>query len=348
MLGADYARDNWLVGMALMQSTGNGGYAGEDDDDDGKVEASLWAAVPYASLQASERLRIWGALGYGAGGIGLKTGTGGDIEADISWTMAAMGLRGDVLAPPDEGPALALTSDAVWTRTLSDKARGIESSEAQATRLRFGLEGSYRLALAGGGNSGTESGASLTPKLEVGARHDGGDAETGFGVELGGGIAWNDPVLGLSLDVSGRALIAHGNDELKDRGFAVALAFDPDPATQRGPSLSLRQEFGGQASGGLDALFQPATLEDRTGSEAAGRWSMEAAYGFPAFGGRWTASPHVGLGLATAARDYSLGWRLTPEAASAPDLSFGLKATRRESDTDAPEHTAGVEFTARW
>ena len=75
---------------------------------------------------------------------------------------------------------------------------------------------------------------------------------------------------------------------------------------------------------------------------------MEAAYGFPAFGGRWTGSPHVGLGLATGARDYSLGWRLTPEAATAPDLSFGLKATRRESDTAPAEHTVGVSITARW
>ncbi len=75
---------------------------------------------------------------------------------------------------------------------------------------------------------------------------------------------------------------------------------------------------------------------------------MEAAYGFPAFDGRFTGSPHVGLGLATAARDYTLGWRLAPEVASAPDLSFGLGATRRESDTQVPEHTVGFEIIARW
>ncbi len=121
-----------------------------------------------------------------------------------------------------------------------------------------------------------------------------------------------------------------------------------DPATRRGPSLSLRQEFGGQANGGLDALFQPATLEDRTGSEASSRWAMEAAYGFPAFGGRWTGSPHAGLGLATGARDYSLGWRLTPEGRTAANVSFGLRATRRESGTDDPEHTAGLEVRAAW
>ena len=363
MLGADYARGKWLVGLALAQSAGEGDYRDSDVSPrpdgqtcpegagplcgdavragDGSVEASLTAAIPYAALQASERLKLWGAAGYGTGEVTLKTAMGGSYKADTSWSMAAAGLRGDLLEAPAEGsgPALALTSDALWTRTSSEKTRDLAASESDATRLRLGLEGSYRMALEGGGH--------LTPKLEIGARHDGGDAETGFGVELGGGIAWVDPGLGLSLDVSGRTLIAHGNDDLKDRGYAASLAFDPDPATRRGPSLSLRQEFGGQANGGLDALFQPAALEDRTGGEATSRWAMEAAYGFPAFGGRWTGSPHVGLGLAAAARDYSVGWRLAPET-NAPDLSFGVKASRRETDTDAPEHTVGFEVRARW
>ncbi len=126
------------------------------------------------------------------------------------------------------------------------------------TRLRLGLEGSWRMALRRGG--------SVTPKLETGARHDGGDAETGFGVEVGGGLVWNDPGLGLLLDLSGRTLVAHGSDDLEDRGFAASLAFDPDPATMRGPSLTLRQDWGGEATGGLDRLFTPETLEDRTGA----------------------------------------------------------------------------------
>ena len=361
MLGADYARGDWLVGLALTQSASEGGYAaiGGDDVDpcpgtdavrcdgavragDGKVEASLTAAIPYAALEVSERLKLWGSAGYGSGEVTLKTAPGDTYKADTSWSMAAAGLRGDLLEAPIEGsgPALALTSDALWARTSSDKTRDLAASESDVTRLRLGLEGRYRLALEGDGH--------LTPKLELGARHDGGDAETGFGVELGGGLAWSAPGLGLSLDVSGRTLLAHEDDDLEDRGVSAALAFDPAPATQRGLSLSLRQEFGGQASGGLDALFNPAPLEDRTGSEATSRWTMEAAYGVPAFGGRFTGSPHVGLGLSTGARDYSLGWRLTPEGRAAPDLSLGVKATRRESDTAAPEHTVGVEATMRW
>ena len=53
--------------------------------------------------------------------------------------------------------------------------------------------------------------------------------------------------------------------------------------------------------------------------------------------------------LEIGARDYTLGWRLSPEAsANAPDLSFGAKATRRENDATAPEHTVGFEAILRW
>ena len=310
---------------------------------DGKVEATLTAAVPYAAIQASERMKLWGALGHGTGEVTLRpetSETSRPLSSDISWTMAAMGLRGDVVAPQGSGPALAVTSDALWARTSSDKTHELAASDSDVTRLRLGLEGSWKVALEGNG--------SVTPKLEIGARHDGGDAETGFGVELGGGLAWVDPTLGLSLDLSGRTLVAHGSDDLEDRGFAASLAFDPDPATKRGPSLTLAQDWGGQAKGGLDALFTPETLDRRGGSGAAtARWRAEAAYGFPAFSGRFTGSPHMGLGLVTGARDYSIGWRLTPSK-NAPDVSFGIRATRRESDAAAPEHALGLEINARW
>ena len=131
MLGADYARGNWLLGMALMQSSGEGGYRDTDpgenvcdrddmadldpetkkvvcngavQDGDGEVEASLTAALPYAAIQASERLKLWAPLGYGTGEVTLKPDLGGRaLTADISWTMAAAGLRGDVIAPPAKG-----------------------------------------------------------------------------------------------------------------------------------------------------------------------------------------------------------------------------------------------------
>ena len=179
---------------------------------DGEVEASLTAAIPYAAIQASERLKLWGALGHGTGEVTLKPEIGGRaLTADISWTIAAAGVRNDLvsLSQKGSGLALALTSDALWARTSSDKSHELAASDSDVTRLRLGLEGSWRIATEGRGH--------LTPKFEIGARHDGGDAETGFGVELGGGIAWVDPALGLSLDLSGRTLVAHGSSVQRRR-----------------------------------------------------------------------------------------------------------------------------------
>ena len=47
--------------------------------------------------------------------------------------------------------------------------------------LRLGLEGAWR-------GIGTAGGGTFVPVLEVGLRHDGGDAETGFGIDVGGGL----------------------------------------------------------------------------------------------------------------------------------------------------------------
>ena len=365
MFGADYARGDWLFGMALTQSEGEGAYqdadvaprpegqncpdvaehvcAGAVREGDGDVKASLTAAVPYAALEVSDRLRVWSALGVGAGDVTLEPAMGGALVSDITWTMAAVGTRGDLLGSTgeDEGLSLALVSDALWARTRSDRTNELAASDSDVTRLRLGLEGRWAHPLEGGGR--------FTPKLEAGMRHDGGDAETGFGVELGGGLAWSHPSSGLDLDIEGRTLIAHDSDDLKDRGFAATLGLDPNPESERGLSFSLGSSVGGQTSGGLDALFTPQTLDKRSGSASERRWTAEASWGFSAFGGRYTASPHAGVGLSQGGRDYTVGYRVVPaREAPALELTFGLTATRSVGEDDDGNHSVAVEFGAQW
>ena len=181
---------------------------------------------------------------------GERDASGGTVSF---WARAAQASFDGTARDQGDGarPRLAATSDALWTRTSSERTRDLAASVSDVTRLRLGLESSWHVPLGGG---------ELTPKLEAGLRHDGGDAETGFGVELGGGLAWNDPALGLSLDLSGRTLLAHEDTDIEDRGYAAVLAFDPDPATQRGPSLSLCRDWGGKAAEGVEALFAPDPL----------------------------------------------------------------------------------------
>ena len=87
-----------------------------------------------------------------------------------------------------------MKTDAMGVRTSSeateDSAGGkLAAATADVTRLRLGLEGTWRGLEIGTGT--------LEPRLELGVRHDGGDAETGFGLDLGGGLAWSDPGTGI-------------------------------------------------------------------------------------------------------------------------------------------------------
>ena len=100
------------------------------------------------------------------------------METGLSLAMAALGVRGALISRA--GYELAVKSDFTFVRTESEKTTGLASAEAETRRLRLVLEGSREMDLGAG---------SLTPSVEVGLRYDGGDAETGAGVELGGGGA---------------------------------------------------------------------------------------------------------------------------------------------------------------
>ncbi len=339
LVGADYARGDWLVGLALTHSLSEGGYT-SGGANAGEVDASLTAALPYLSLQANPRLKFWGAGGYGIGEVTLKT-AGASYRADTDWTMAAAGVRGDLLDTAGNRPALAVVGDGLWMRSTSEEIAALSTADAFVTRLRLGVEASYDFSFDGMGD--------LTPRLEAGARHDGGDAETGAGMDLGVGVIWDAPVFGLSLDVAGRMLILHENEDFADRGISAAFIFDPSPESERGPSLSLRQAIGGRADGGIEALFATTTPLDggQIGGGAGMRRTLATAYGFSAFGGRFTASPHAEVDFTERARDYALGWRFVPHKV-ASDLAFGIKATRREAEALAPVHVFGIEATVRW
>ena len=127
-------------------------------------------------------MTLWGVAGYGAGDLVLTPAGQTAMRAGMDLAMGAVGLRGVALeAPAEGGVELAVTSDAMAVRTASEQAAGLEAAAGTVTRLRLGLAGTWR-GLAGGGGA-------LSPRLEVGVRHDGGDAETGFGLDLGGGLA---------------------------------------------------------------------------------------------------------------------------------------------------------------
>ena len=349
-LGADFARGRMTVGLALAHSAGDGSYRGAGS---GKVDSTLTGLYPYGRYEVSDRLALWGIAGYGAGTLTLTPEGGARAETDIEMQMAAAGVRGVLAeAPAEGGLELAAKADALLLRISSDAARDdaggrLAASDADVTRLRLGLEGTWR-------GIETEGGGMLTPTLEVGLRHDGGDAETGLGLEAGAGIAWSDPASGITAELKARGLLAHEADGFRERGLSGSLAWDPRPGSDRGPSLTLTQTLGASASDGVDTLFRNGAPTGLAANDSAGldarRFEAKLGYGFGAFGDRFTMTPELGLGLSNDSREYGLGWRLNPSRGDRSSFELRLDATRREAVNDdaRPEHGLQLRLNARW
>ena len=193
-------------------------------------------------------------------------------------------------------------------------------------------------------------GGVLTPSLELGVRHDGGDAETGYGADIGAGLSWSDPARGLSAEVRARGLLAHEAAGFRERGFSGTLSWDPEPASTLGPSLTLSQALGGASSGGAEALLGRRHLDGLTqtgGVDDLERRSLEArlGYGFSLSGG-YTGTPELGLGLTHAHREMSLGWRLEGARNGAFELRF--EGARLDAANDDAEHRIGMTLKTRW
>ena len=243
-LGVDGAWRRWLTGVALAYSEGKGSF-GQVEAAGGNVDSTLTSLHPYVGYALSDRVRLWGMGGFGRGVLTLTAEGDAAMETDIGLTMAAIGSR-SVLAAAVNGLTVALETDAFWVRTTSDATAGLLAADADVTRLRLGLESSYAAVL--------ENGSILTPRFELGLRHDGGDAETGLGVEVGGGLIWSVPARGLSVELEARSLVAHQVAGFRDWSISGLVSFDPSPSSDRGLSASLRSSIGLASLAGTDAL----------------------------------------------------------------------------------------------
>ena len=295
VLGADAHWERWLAGVALSVSEGEGKFD-QPGVDSGTIESTLTSVNPYVRYEVSERVSAWGLLGYGTGDMTMTQAARDErveivTRTDLTMRLGAVGARGALLEAGEAGGLdLALRGDAFLVQMESAAAANTVATKADASRLRLVLEGSRAFALG-------ES-AVLTPGLEVGLRHDGGDAETGTGVEVGGRIRYADTGSGLTVEANARALIAHEDSSYEEWGAGGSVRLDPG-ASGRGLSFSLAPVWGTPSSG-VDRLWSArdaAGLAPGGEFEAERRLESEIGYGFGAFGERGLVTPYAGLGF---------------------------------------------------
>ena len=198
-------------------------------------------------------------------------------------------------------------------------------------------------------------------------RHDDGDAETGYGLDLGIGLALSDPERGLQAEMRGRGLLAHESEGFRDLGFSGSFAWEGKPGSDLGAKLGLTQTVGGSSSGGADALLSRSTMDGLAANTGSGfgaggaddsdnglksrRLELKFGYGLPAFGGRFTWTPEAYIGLSDTGRDYSLGWRLVRGGSGEGgsfEISFEARRSESANDDTQPVDEIGLQFTARF
>ena len=323
-VGFDYRADrDAMLGVAIAHTKGDADYEAEAVTA-GTVDLEMTSVLPYAHLRLRPDLGMWGLLGVGRGEVGLED-EAGQVETDVEMLTAAFGLRQELAAW--RGIDVAVKADTFLTELKTEAARGLPKASGDARRLRLRLEGRKEWEIS--------AVSRMTPSLDVGGRWDDGTAESGLGMEVGGGLTYMHTGLGLEVDARGRTLLAHGKSAFDERGGSLTVKLEPGEAG-RGPRLAVRPGWGAQGSritqmwDGAEGL-RPSPSADGTPGWSPDRLDLDAGYGL-AYRGTGLLTPYAGLSMAgSQSRAYKAGVRL--EVGGRLDLNVeGRRSVRADGD----------------
>ena len=334
-IGIDtHVNANMLAGLAVNYSEGDSDYDFTGGTR-GNIETELTSVHPYVQWSGESGLDLWVMLGYGEGDATLEDDSGA-VETDLDMKMAAAGVRRDV----DKLGYLdwALKADVFFMRLEADeRVDMLNAVEADTWQLRLALEGSKDLVLDGD--------ASMKGVGEIGWRLDGGDAETGMGIEIGGGLDYANPNAGITVNARGHYLLAHRDSDFDEWGASISASFDPG-VVGRGLRLSLTPTLGA-ASGGADRLWEDNSLiesaVDNLDDSVTPDMTMgaEAAYGMAVMNDRGLFTPFSELSWSDQNSRTRLGARMELLMPSRMDIGFAFYG-EQEYRAGAADGVSGV------
>ena len=274
-IGVDARGDGWLAGVSVSRSGAEADYdfdgLVEGRNTGGTLETSVTAFHPYARLEVGADSEVWVIGGFGGGEADLsRTHVTGSQSSDLSMAMAVGGLR-RALAMEFGGADLSLRGDAGFLSLETDSGMmAVDGLSASVSRLRLGLEAAWE-------------GESATPFVEVSGRFDGGDGQTGGGLELAGGLRILNPESGFGLEAKGRILAMHTGDGYSESGIGVTASFEPG-AAGRGITFRLSPRWGGSADSTDLFWDEVGNVRDASqyayGLDRAQTWGVDAALGY--------------------------------------------------------------------
>ena len=331
-LGADM-----LAGVALSRSRGSVDYTAANAS--GELTTTLTSINPYLGWQMQDGMNLWAMAGYGSGEVEIVDPAGTQAR-DLTQQMVAAGASGTLVSSDEliEGGTtrLKLKGETASTRAEVDGSGSSPSTSLSVSRHRLMLEGSHDQELA--------SGATLTPSIEIGMRFEGGDGETGNGVEAGGRLRYSDAASGLTLEGRIRTLLTHSGD-YEEWGVSGLARLDPG-AAGRGLAISLQPAWG-RTAGGVQSLWENRQIAGAAFADQADvRVNAEIGYRLVAGRGLGMVTPYAGIGLVG---ERARSWRAGARWQLSSDAKLSLEGTRHEAtNDDGPEHGLMLRCALYW
>ena len=323
-------RADTVLGVALSWQDGAVTY--QEATQGGEMDLTLGSVLPYVQWQPHERVRLWGLGGVGWGTADVRSEDGASAETDLSLRLGALGMN---YALAEGGLDWTVKTDAFLVELAADEADGLPEAQGEARRVR--------VALAGQGDWGATATQRWRPSVEVGVRYDDGDAATGGGIELGGGLGYTDTALGLVVETQARVLMAHEAKEFDEWGAGAQVRYAPGVGAQ-GLKVQVASTYGAVASR-TGALWGQGTpgLAGRVGPAAA-RLAANVGSGVRLWQGLGLVTPYGGL--TWAGRGTERGYRLGGQWALKEAFQMTLEGEERQAAVRAAEHR--LSLTVQW
>ena len=338
-LGVDVtAGECWLFGVALASNDGESDYTYGTATQ--TMDMSLTTVLPYVSYQPSDNTTIWGVAGMGSGELDTTVVGADNHSSDLSANVAMVGVRQHLTSAGRL--SLDLRGDAAMANIETDDGtNAADGLMAEVTRLRLGLEGSF--------TSDTGQGGTVTPFGQVNLRSDGGDGDTGTGVEISGGVRLASNAF--TLEARGRTLVMHSVDDYSENGFSLMATLNPSQSAT-GVSVKFAPRWGADAQG-MNVLWDDSTnplqsYDHLVGINDGSSMSLQTqvGYGMLMANERLLVTPFVDVDVSDASRrQVLLGANLSKVQMSKANLAVQFALGRVEERSGDTSGKIGLNAT---
>ena len=250
---------NWMAGLAVSRSRGVGDW--QAGTSNGQLTQTMVAIHPFLRW-ANESTSVWALVGRGTGNAenlrtaGLLGASAMDLRLGLIELETRLGLS--------ERLGFSLKGDASWAELRTEQGdESVDGQDVRVNQVRIGTKSSMPVRASGSG---------LTLFGEVHARRDGGAGQTGYGLELAGGVRAVQGIV--RLNAQARMLVLHSAAGYREWGSALTLTVGRPRA--EGLSLKVSPQWG-HATTGAGSLWQSSLDRGFQGIHTGrNRWTLDA------------------------------------------------------------------------